>query len=150
MKMDLTKDEYVLLLDLIYLGDWLMHSNDAEHQENAYRSVRKKILSYHQAMDVDQVKYDPAYDDYFETQEYEMRMQDDYIIPYDNEAFWEELVERLSARDVMNHMGFLEFETMSPIERLEAIEEATELYANEFQSHGLENLKISYRKEMIN
>ena len=48
------------------------------------------------------VEYDPEMGKYFPTREYdETNVVMDAIVDYDNESFWEELMERLATRDLI-------------------------------------------------
>ena len=65
------------------------------------------------------VEYDPEMKKYFPTREYdETNVVMDAIVDYDNESFWEELMERLATRDLILKEGKEKVMAMDDEERL--------------------------------
>lgn len=54
------------------------------------------------------------------------------------------MTDRLGERDVINTVGFEQFTKMEFVERMTKLDEMKERYANEFEKHGLDNLKINH------
>lgn len=143
MKINFTKKEYNLLLDMLYVSDWMMHAFDIEHKDNEYRTLQKRLQSYHKEMGADdRIEYSEELGDYFETGVYDAEMHDKFIEPYEEKFFWEELMDRLSVRDVINEIGFDAYEALEAFDRMEKVEKAKEKYVDEFEEHGLDNLRF--------
>ena len=73
MKIDTTKEEYRLLLDMLSISDWVMNSYKLEDdpETEPYAAFEQKLLSYAKDFGFDNlVQYD-AEEEYFPTAEYE-------------------------------------------------------------------------------
>ena len=150
MNISFSKEEYRILLDLLYLSDWMIHSNSNEpvspHPE--HDKLREKLLSYYKEMGAeDIVEYDEENNSYFESSEYSGHMNEQFIGPYDNEVFWSELSERLAERDLIAEVGLNEYESMDGMDRVKRLDEFEESYINEFENHGLQNVEVDLEEE---
>ena len=144
MKINFTSAEYRLLLDLVYLGDWMLSAHDVKDdsvQTTKYEPLVQKILSYANDAELSTL-VDKSTDDgkFYTTRQFEEEGVMDIIYEYDEESFWMELIDRLAERDVRaaqpdGHLPpFKEYlELAGPIE---------EQYAQEFETHGLQRLKL--------
>jgi|688.fasta_scaffold290548_1 hypothetical protein len=145
MKIHFTKKEYRLLLDMLYIADWVMHSHQliSERGHKEHEALYDKIKSYYREMEAeDIIEYSKETDSYYETREYEEKTLEEFITPYDEDIFWEELVDRLAKRDVFRKIGIEKYNKMELIERIKTMSEAAEQYENEFEEHGLDRVKI--------
>lgn len=148
MKINITKKEYRLLLEMLHLSDWMMHSHleGPEQRHAQHEELRKKLLSYYKEMEAeDIIEYSKESNDYYETNEYEEYLHEKFITPYDHQSFWDELIDRLAERDVIKEMGSEKFKSMDGMERITKLANAEEKYVNEFENHGLEHVKIDYK-----
>jgi hypothetical protein len=147
MKINITKKEFRLLVDMLYLADWMMHSHAVgeEQHNHEYEKLRKKILSHYKEMQAeDIIEYSEKMDDFYETSDYDDYVYEKFIETYDNENFWDELISRLAVRDVVNEIGIEQFQSMDDTARVMKIEEVREHYSNEFQQHDLNNVTVKY------
>ena len=146
MKINITKKEYRLLLDILYLGEWMLTAHDQEEvpEKKQYQDVVQKFYSYAEEMGYDNlIKADKALNKYFETMEYEENSQVNEIIEnYDNATFWDELVSGLALRDAQEIEGNDAFNKMSPEERIQLLYPLEEKYHEEFMANDLANLQI--------
>ncbi|MCP5274262.1 MAG: hypothetical protein H6936_05310 [Burkholderiales bacterium] len=146
MKINITKKEYRLLLDILYLGEWMLTAHDQEEapEKKQYQDVIQKFYSYAEEMGYDNlIKADKALNKYFETMEYEENSQVNEIIEnYDNATFWDELVSGLALRDAQEIEGNDAFNKMSPEERIQLLYPLEEKYHEEFMANDLANLQI--------
>lgn len=143
MKIPISKKEYRLLLDLLYLSDWVINSHTLPGEEAypAYRILQKKLLSYYKVMEADDlIDYVREEDEYYEKRHYEEELDKKFIIPYENQIFWEMLIGRLAERDVMNALGMKAYHLLSPFERVEHLAHRQDFYAQVFETRGLEAL----------
>ena len=53
----------------------------------------------------DRIEYSKEFDNYFEKQPYDTQIHEEFIEPYDENTFWDELIERLAVRDVIARVG---------------------------------------------
>jgi hypothetical protein len=151
MKIHVTKKEYRLLVDMLYLSDWIMHSHciGDEQRHHEYEKLRKSILSHYKEMGAeDIIEYSKENDAYYETRDYDDYIHEKFINAYNEEIFWEGLIDKLIMRDLIKEIGVEKYNTMEEMERFKKISEVEERYANEFTSHGLENVKIVYDENL--
>jgi len=154
MKISINKKEYRLLLDMLYLSDWMLNSykEGVEEKEAPYKLLRKKLLSYYKEMGAeDIVEYSKEFDDYFEVRKYDETIHDRFIDPYEANVFWDELIHQLAKRDVINAVGGrASYHAMELEERISKVSAAEEHYANEFEIHGLDYLKVNHAELTAN
>lgn len=145
MNININKKEYRLLLDMLYLADWIMHAYAIKKEDyhHEHEVLRSKFLSYFKEMGAeDIIECPPELNGYYETKEFEDYAQDKFIQPYEDELFWDELIERLAKRDLIKSVGAKQYSKMELIERMTKIDELTKRYEEEFEKHGIENLDI--------
>ncbi|WP_295624101.1 hypothetical protein [uncultured Nitrosomonas sp.] len=146
MKINITKKEYRLLLDVLYLGDWMLTAHDQEElpEKEKYQDVIQKFYSYAEEMGYGNlIEADKESNKYYETREYEDTSKVSEIIEnYDNATFWDELVSGLAMRDAKETEGIDAIKKMSPEKRIELLHSLEEKYHEEFMANDLTNLKI--------
>ena len=146
MKIEITKKEYRALLDVFHIADWVLHAYKTEEgpETEEYRDLEQKFLAMAKEMGFENlVEFDPEMGKYFPTREYdETNVVMDAIVDYDNESFWEELMERLATRDLMRQEGKEKVMAMDDEERLVKTENLREKYAAEFERYGLSRLVV--------
>ncbi|MCK9426261.1 MAG: hypothetical protein M0Q21_09505 [Ignavibacteriaceae bacterium] len=146
MEIDFTKKEYIALLDLIEIAEWIMNSNKSEIPDmtNVYAKLEQKIYSYANKMGCEElIEYDKKLQQFFPTREFdETSPAIDFIDDYDNESFWDDLIERLASRDLENQVGSINFDKMEIEEELIKEAPIREKYEKEFEANGLKNLYL--------
>ncbi|MDX1902457.1 MAG: hypothetical protein SFW66_10755 [Gammaproteobacteria bacterium] len=151
MKVNITKKEFRLLVEMLYLSDWMMHSHSVDARYKEHEELKKKFLSHYKEMEAeDIIEYSKESDDYYEVNEYDEYIHNKFIENYDTETFWDELIDRLAERDVIREIGQEKYLSLEGIERVMKVEEVRERYANEFAMHGLENINVEYAKLIRN
>ena len=90
----------------------------------------------------DIIKYSKETDTYYETREYEEKALEEFIAPYNEDTFWEELVDRLARRDVFKKIGIEKYNAMELEERIRTMSTAVGRYEDEFEEHGLDRVKV--------
>ena len=145
MKLEFTEKEYRLLLDMLYIAEWIMNSyviGDRPETEN-YRRLEQKILSYADEMGCKGVvDYDEELGGYFPTREIEEGSAMDFIDEYNEDTFWEELVSHLADRDFLNREGKERIRKMSREQRFKKLLGLEDNYRKEFEAHGLDRLVL--------
>lgn len=144
MEIKLTEKQFEKLLKLTYLGMWVAEVHDQENEE--YFSEIEQLI-YAQAdqvpdqkfIEFDEIsaKYFPAIN--FDSEDVIVK----YIEPYEENIFWDELIDRLTKRDMIKKYGLDGIQTMSPEEVLEKEKEFITLYEHEFQKNGIDKLGLT-------
>lgn len=140
MKFDLTQAEYRELVRLAYLGEWLINApHDPEHEDEPASLAFQRLLAIgHELPDIDQ---DAETLEYFIKAKLTDGYYDAHISDYDDHVFWDELSERLAARDLaaQRHVNS---ETIDREEDLAVLRPIEDKYRLEFEHYGIERLEI--------
>lgn len=145
MKINFTKAEYRLLLDLVSLGSWVLTSNDTEKdlRKKKHEEVVQKVFSHAKEFGCEKlIMYDQKFHKYYETKEYDESEKDEFIEEYDENIFWNELINRLAERDFLKKHGLERAKEMSLEERIKENIKYECKWADEFEAHGIDRLKI--------
>ena len=87
--------------------------------------------------------YDEELEKYFPTREHdENSPARPFIDEFEDETFWEELIDRLADRDLLHLLGDKKILKMSAEERFMAHHDFEEKYEKEFEERGIERLGI--------
>jgi glutamine synthetase len=144
MKINFTKKEYHLLVTMIEIADWVLNAHHADDQPKTkeYKNLRNKILSYAREMGMGDCYYQEE-EEYFETKEHEENSdQMAFIEEYNENTFWDQLVNKLVDRDYEKKYGFDDDVDIKT--RFERLMEFEEIYNNEINEFGIKNL--TFRK----
>lgn len=150
MKINFTKNEYHLLVEMLTIADWVMHAScvDNEVTHKKHRELRDKIFSFYKEFDAENlIDTGLEKDVYYETDTLLDNVHDSYIAPYKDGMLLDELSYRLAQRDVFCEVGPEAYGEMEKMERFSKILNAQESYVNEFAKHGLENVIIKLSTE---
>ena len=139
MELSLSVEQYRKLIELAYLGEWMLNAHHAdEQQDEAATKLVQQLLS---EIDMEGVETDPETGRKFLIAEWDTMLQERKISDYDDHTFWEELTERLAERDLAKRTG----QRVEDIDRDDDLLELKPLeqrYQHEFEEHGLERLHI--------
>ena len=126
MKIELTPKEFRLLLDLVYIGNWVLNSTRGENRFQAYDDLESKIFAL-------SPKLSTLWNGtVVPSQAYTEGGIHEAIACYEDNVFYEILAEELSRRD----MDYPEITD----ENYEEIIGRMERYMQEFQLSGVQNL----------
>jgi hypothetical protein len=146
MKIELAKDEYGALLEMIYIADWVINAHDAEIDpaKKRYRDLEQKIYAFAEEMGYGHlVEHVASRKEFYPTNELELEGQPRKLIDeYDDSTFWGDLAERLAWRDLIEKEGEKRVETMEFPERFEKLENLYNHYSEEFEANGIDRLTI--------
>ena len=150
MKIDITKEEYRNLIDMLYIADWILTSykSEVDPELEKYQQLRNKFYALAEKMGMENlIEYDDELKNYYETAEFEDESACHQLIDeYDNEQFWDHLIEELTMRDLHAEVDVRrvrENDSKAYFDRYETIEKK---YIREFEKNGLENLIIKAAK----
>jgi hypothetical protein len=139
VKIELTTEEFRKLIELAYLGEWMINAqHDPEFQDEAAGAVVQKLLVAHKLPNVD---LDDETGEYFMKSDWTERLYDEYILDYDDHTFWDELTERLAQRDLARERG-IEADKLNRDDDLLELRPIEDRYRAELEEHGLDRLEI--------
>lgn len=152
MQVELTKQQYRDLLDLVYLGDWMVNAiRDPGQEVKKYTDLEQYVMSFAEEHGFgDLVEYDDKFQQYFHTRAFEESEVDEYRQEYDEENFWEDLVYRLSRRDLLRQCGEKKVARLLGSRELFDKEAPLEdRYREEIGAHGLDRLEVAEHKREV-
>ncbi|HAR36101.1 MAG TPA: hypothetical protein DCR87_04195 [Acidobacteria bacterium] len=143
MELKLNKEQYEKLLELVYLGNWMVNAYRTDDYLEEYSDVVSNIFSQAEAAglegkavkDETQGKYLPSY-------EFEESMQD-FIGDYDGFCFWEELINRLAERDALKEFGSTPLDKIDLEEFLNKKSAYLRQYEKEVEENGILNFEFN-------
>lgn len=145
MTFECTPEQYRSLIKLAYLGHWMINGIKTEDERDAgIDDIMQALYARAKEMQCGEyVSYDEKGKKFFATK----KLDEDPDVEkkreeYDNEIFWDELIEKLSLRDVLamqegKHWYGGDTEGIADI-RSGIIKK----YVEEFEQHGVDNLKV--------
>src|SRR5690348_6738359 len=103
MKIELSPEQYRKLIELVYLGEWMINAHhDTEYQDDTASEVIQKVLA---AAPANMLGQDAETGEYYLDSDWVEEIYDNYILDYDDHVFWDELTERLAQRDLARKRG---------------------------------------------
>ncbi len=138
--------EYRVLLEMINLATYVAQYHNRGGREdwmNGFDALSEKVLAMAGEMGCgDLVEKDPESDLLVPAEDYEeesfyKECVDDMI----DRCFWEELVARLTDRDLARSLGAQKWDSMPEPERARRREAREQAWWKEFESHGIESLE---------
>jgi len=145
MKINFTKKEYRLLLDMVEIAEWVLnaHRSNPSDEITKYSEIYKKILSYAKEMGFDNlITYDKDLGGYYATFEYEESEHMKYIEEFEDDVFWDALPHRLAKRDLVKQVGEKKYMEMEFVERASKLVEIESIYYKELEDNGIDNLRF--------
>jgi hypothetical protein len=146
MKINITKKEYKTLLEVLEITDWILHAHktDQPEESSSFRELEQKIFALAKDFGYGHlIEYDPELQRFFTTKEFEDTSRGmEFIEDFENDSFWEDLIERLVERDLIREMGEKKYLSLDPLDRVKEEEPFWEKYGDEFEALGVDRLEI--------
>jgi len=147
MKIDISEKEYRDLLDVLHMADWVLHAHetDTNPASEPYDRVIQKFYAMAKDMGQDSlVEYDPDSKQYYSSRDFEENSPSwEFIDDFMEDTFWDELIHRLTDRDVTRQVGgYEQLEKLTMTERFAHEGPIIERYSQEFDDQGLSRLEI--------
>lgn len=149
IKIDFTPKQFETLLKLAYLGNWMANAHregsPEDPQKEEYEEVEDYIFSFARQFGFDEFvdDNDAGEGKFYPTRKFEEETDvNELHEEYDEETFWDEIIERLGARDFYRHYPKKVLQKMSRDERVDKLYEFIGKWADEIDEHGIENLEI--------
>lgn len=145
-KLELTQRDYLTLLGVMQMADWVLHAHKVEEpgETAAFRELEQKVFALAEPFGCGHlVEYDDEDERYYPTAEFDESSPGmDFIEEFENESFWNELLERLIERDLVRQLGEKAVQRLDAEARIAKEEPYRRLYGEEFATHGIDRLEI--------
>ncbi len=142
MELNLSREQYEKLLELVYLGNWLINAYRTDDYLEDYAEVVSLIFSQAEKAGLEgKAVKDQLADRYLPSFDFEESLSD-YISEYDSFCFWEELLNRLAEREAMKEFGNLPLDKIDLDEFLEKKNKFLRIYEREVEENGLKNFEL--------
>lgn len=133
MNISLTGKEFRRLLDLVYIGNWVLNSTRGDDRIGDYDALESKLFSLCEGTPLAGLV-----EDYHGTKIPSRAFNDggihEAIVDYEDTVFYDILAEELARRD----MDYPEITG----ENYDELVERMEAYISEFEAHGTDNIVI--------
>lgn len=142
MEIKLSRQQFETLLKSVYLGDWMVNAiRTPGSYVPEFEELEQFLLSLAHESDLrDVVEFDPTLSQFFLKEEYHEKLQP-FIDEYDDEAFWDGLVDRLADRDFSETYGD-SVKRMDQEERFGKLSAFVDKYETEFEEYGVDRLRV--------
>ena len=134
MNIELTTKEFRRLLDLVYIGNWILNSTRGDDRFDDYDHVESKLFSLcrKNGMNALVERWEGAD---IPSQAFSDGGIHEAIMDYEDTVFFEILAEELARRD----MGYVEVSSSNYDELVSRMDD----YIAEFEAHGTDNLSLT-------
>jgi hypothetical protein len=150
MKIDITKEQYRDLLDLLYIAEWVLiaHKTEEDPRTRPYDKVIEKLYSHAAEAGYERlIERDPATRSHYTTREFEEASKAIlFIDEFVDDSFWDELIIRLAERDAAQQGGgYDRFRLLSHDEQHALRAPLEDRYSEEFNSHGVDHVVVAHQ-----
>jgi len=133
MNIELTSKEFRRLLDMVYIGNWVLNSTRGSDRFSDYDEIESRLFSYCQAQDM------PTLTEIIDgaarpSAAFEQGGIHEAIADYEDSMFFEILAEELARRD-------MDFEPIGP-ENFSELTNRIDEYIAEFELNGIDNISL--------
>ncbi|MFA5986960.1 MAG: hypothetical protein WC819_06465 [Parcubacteria group bacterium] len=145
MNIEFTKEQYEQLIKAVYMGNWMANANRTDDMITEFADIEEYVLSHAKDFGLEHLA---ALDDedgqtVVPSPELEADEELDRIIEeYDDETFWEELIERMTIKDIFSSIDEEDVESMKEEEFVELHETIRTKYEEEFAENGVMNIDL--------
>jgi len=138
MNIELTKKQFRRLLDMAYIGNWVLNSTRGEDRFEDYDKVESLLFARCAEAGMD-VLYDVCTDgEVVPSRAYMEGGIHEAIMDYEDSVFYEILAEELARRDMSREK--------LPQDDYEELMDRMNDYISEFEEHGTGNIKVDVRE----
>ncbi|MCL2401669.1 MAG: hypothetical protein FWC90_03390 [Oscillospiraceae bacterium] len=131
MKIELSELQFRRLLDMAYIGNWILNSTRGADRFTDYDEVENRLFEYCKTCGMDTL-VDKA--DGGSSTAFENGGIHEAIADYEDSVFFEILAEELARRD-------MDFEPISS-ENLHELTDRIDEYIEEFEQNGIDNISL--------
>ena len=131
VNIEFTNKEYRRLLDMVYIGNWVLNSTREKNRFADYDNLESKIFSKCEPLGLDQL-YRKRAGWYYPSEAFENGGIHEAIMDYEDTVFFEILAEELAKRD-------MEAEALST-DNFDDLSSRIEEYMADFEENGITNV----------
>ena len=135
MNLELSQKQFRRLLDLVYIGNWILNSTRGDQRFTDYDEV-ESLLFGRAALEGMPALAELYQGEIVPSRAFVEGGIHEAIMEYENNVFFDILAEDLARRD-MNYVPIDESNQQELMERMDA-------YIDEFEAHGTENITIEH------
>ncbi len=133
MELHLTEKQYRRLLDLVYIGNWVLNSTRGEDRIRDYDKVESLVFSH--CLDHGMTPLVELYDgEIIPSRAFAEGGIHEAIMAYEDITFFEILAEELALRDLDTDRA--------TAENYDEVMERMEQYMGEFEAHGTDHISV--------
>ena len=136
MTIDLTNKEFRRMLDMIYIGNWVLNSTRGEDRFADYDNLQEKIFALCGKNGMEML-VSTYMGHYFPSQAYEEGGIHEAIADYEDAIFYDILAEELARRDMVE-------ENLNQDDMTELTNRMND-YMDEFEKNGIEHIVVEDR-----
>ncbi len=142
MQITLSQDQYEKLLHLVFLGNWLVNSYRGNKRLEPYDKLAEDIMSFAPSAGLkDRIEFDEFEGRYYPSGKLDEEMRK-FWEEYDEDVFWNMLIDGLAERDYGRQHGEEGLDTMEWDEYEKKLGPFLKKYEKEINEHGLERLEV--------
>ncbi len=134
IRIDFSDKEFRRLLDMVYIGNWILNSTRGSDRFTDYDDVESKVFA-HCANTKMRSLFEIVEGEVLPSQAFEEGGIHEAIMDYEDTVFFEILAEELSRRD-------MDFADLTE-ENQEELQDRMDEYMEEFVQNGVENLELN-------
>ena len=133
MNIELTEKQFRRLLDMVYIGNWILNSTRGDDRIRDYDDVESLIFSY--CLSHGMVPLVESYQgELIPSRAFADGGIHEAIMAYEDEMFFEILAQELALRD-------MDSDAPTP-ENYDELRERMDVYMGEFEQHGTDNITV--------
>ena len=145
---ELTKEQFLLLMKVVYLGNWMANASRTGRKDDPhikeYEEISDFIFSLASKFGFSEnIEHELEFDESVETTEVSKLRED-----YDEETFWAELPDRLGERDFYNMYSKEDWKRMTQDERFLKMQECVIKWEEELEKYGIDRLEMVDRQNL--
>ena len=133
MDIQITKSEFRHLLDLVYIGNWILNSTRGNDRFEGYDQIQETIFALAKQNGLGELAQ-TYLGHVFPSRAYEEGGIHDAIADYEDAVFFDILAEELARRDMTE-------EHLNPNDLTE-LTARMDTYMSEFEANGIENISL--------
>ena len=137
VKIELSDKEFRHLLDLIYIGNWILNSTRGEDRFEEYDDLQEKFFAMCSKTEKMKVLVTAYMGHYFPSKAYEEGGIHEAIADYEDAVFFDILAEELARRDMVE-------ENLSQEDMAELTNRMND-YMDEFEKNGIDRIVVEDR-----
>ncbi|MBK7174933.1 MAG: hypothetical protein IPH84_17290 [Bacteroidales bacterium] len=146
--LELTGKQYLDLVKLVFMGSVVAEEVVEDDQMAGYLESQQVLFAASGPKKGNTyIGYDAKDEEYYLADDVEEQLLE-LMNEYDESRFWENLVMRLTLRDLQKKFSEKELREMPEDKGTKEMEAIHEYYINEFDDHDLENLKVIALKKV--